>query len=29
MVLRLYWPGMDVLTGEWTPPAVTKVDETR
>ncbi|MEE8155329.1 MAG: DUF1214 domain-containing protein, partial [Phycisphaerales bacterium] len=26
MVLRLYWPSPEVLTGEWVPPAVKRVD---
>ncbi len=26
LVLRLYWPGGDVLTGEWIPPAVKRID---
>jgi hypothetical protein len=29
MVLRLYWPRREVLTGEWVPPAVTRSDESR
>lgn len=26
MVLRLYWPNMDVLTGAWNPPPVKRID---
>ncbi len=26
MVLRLYWPGQNVLTGDWVPPAIKRVD---
>ena len=26
MVLRLYWPSPEVLTGEWVPPAVKRID---
>ncbi len=26
MVLRLYWPSPEVLTGEWVPPAIKRVD---
>lgn len=29
MVLRLYWPGWNVLTGEWIPPAVARINKTR
>ena len=29
MVLRLYWPRRESLTGEWVPPAVTRIDEAR
>jgi hypothetical protein len=27
MIIRMYWPGQDVLDGRWTPPAVTGTDE--
>ncbi len=26
MVLRLYWPARDVLTGDWVPPAVKRIE---
>ncbi len=26
MVLRLYWPSPEVLTGEWVPPAIKRID---
>lgn len=26
LVLRLYWPNMDILTGAWNPPPVNRVD---
>ncbi len=29
MVLRLYWPRREALTGDWVPAAVTRVDESR
>lgn len=25
LMLRLYWPGPDVLSGTWTPPPVTRL----
>ena len=29
MVLRLHWPRREVLTAEWFPAVVTRIDESR
>ena len=29
MMLRLYWPRVEAVTGAWVPPAVTRIDEGR